>query len=126
MQEYEFMCVRLLQRNTVAKHRNDSNPLNAPPIHSAPYRAGHARQEIEREKVVRTNEAGVAEPAGAVLAPPIVFVPEKDESLRFCVAIHRLNAVTVRDSYLLHCTDEQIDSFEKAKLFAALNVNSRN
>lgn len=42
-------------------------------------------------------------------ASPIVLVPKKDWTLRFCVDYRKVNSVTVRDSYRLQrmyeCTD---------------------
>lgn len=45
------------------------------------------------------QEAGMAKTAVSEWASPVVFVPIKNYSLRFCVDYNRLDAVTVRDSY---------------------------
>ena len=44
--------------------------------------------------------AGVIEPTSAEWESPVVFVPKKDGTMPFCVDYCKLNAVTVRDSYL--------------------------
>ena len=68
--------------------------------------------------------AGVIEPASTELASPVVLVPKKDGSIRFCVDYRRLNAKTAADSYPLPGIDECIDSFGDAAVFTTLDSNS--
>lgn len=59
------------------KHRIDLDPPKAKPIHSAPYRAGPAARQLEREEIDKMLRMGVIEPAQTEWASPIVFVPKK-------------------------------------------------
>lgn len=52
----------------------------------------------------------VIEPAGTMLARPIVFPPKKDGSLRSFAEHYACNEVAVTDIYLLPKTDESNDS----------------
>ena len=51
-----------------------------------------------------------------------MFAPKKDGKLRFCIDYHRLNTLTVKDSYPLPRMDECIDSLGEAKVFSTLDA----
>lgn len=55
--------------------------------------------------------------ANTEYASPIVFVPRKDGTLRFCVGYRTLNAVAERDLYPLPGMDEFIDSLGESRMF---------
>ena len=69
-------------------------------------------------------QAGVIEPSTSAWASPVVLVPKKYMSVRFCVDYRRLNAVTFRDSYPLPRMDNYIDSLEEALVLTTLDCNS--
>lgn len=92
-------------RITVAKHQTIPSPLDAPLIHTAPYRVGLKQSEVEREEIDKFQKAVVAEPEEAKWASLIVFTPIKDGTLSFWLDYRLLNAVTVRESYLISKMD---------------------
>mgnify|MGYP006048027623 FL=1 len=104
-------------------HRIELTP-GASPVHCQPYRAGAKAREQESAEIQRMLQAGVIAPANAEWASPIVMVPKTDGSTRFCVDYRRLNAITVRDSYLLPRMDECIDSLGDARIFSTLDCNA--
>eukprot|EP00171_Calliarthron_tuberculosum_P023404 IDg23404t1 len=65
----------------------------------------------------------VIEAATSEWASPIVIVPKPDGKWRFCVDYRRLNAISLKDSYLLPRMDECIDSLGDAKFFSTLDCN---
>ena len=71
------------------------------PIRSMPYLQGSAMRTKAEAEIRKMRDAGVIEPATSEWASPIVLVPKKDGSLRFCVDYRRLNAKTVLDAYPL-------------------------
>lgn len=60
------------------------------------------------------------EPCQTVWASPVVFVPKKVETLRFCVDYHKVNAVCTRDCCLLPRMCEYIDFLRDAIIFCTL------
>ena len=121
--EFKGMWTGELGKIGATKHRIELKP-DARPIYQAPYRAGPSAREKEKTEIDRMLRAGVIEPATAEWACPVVFVPKKDGTMRFCVDYRRLNAVTVRDSYPLPRMDECIDSLGDATVFTTLDCNS--
>ena len=89
-----------------------------------PYRAGPKAREFEKKEVERMLRDGIIEPSQSNWAAPVVLVPKKEGTLRFCVDYRRLNSVTVRDSYPLPRMDESIDSLGEAKYFTTLDANA--
>ena len=73
----------------------------ARPSQSAPYLAGPKTRELEKEEVRRQLEAGLIEESNSEWAAPVLFAPEKDGELRFCIDYRKLNSMTVKDSYPL-------------------------
>jgi len=73
--------------------------LGTKPIRQQPYRAGHHARDMIRDEVNRMLEAKVVRPSTSERASPVVVVPQKDGSPRFCVDYRRLNAVTKNNSY---------------------------
>ena len=57
-------------------------------------------------------------------ASPIVLVPKKDGSARFCVDYRRLNAGTRKDVYPLPRIDDILDTLGTAKYFTFFDVAS--
>ena len=94
------------------------------PIQSMSYRQGPAMRTRAKAEIRKMRDAGVIEPATSEWASPIVLVPEKDDSLRFCVDYRRLNAKTVPDAYPLPRIDDCLNSLGDAEIFTALDCNA--
>lgn len=114
-----------LKWTTVEKHKIVLNPSDAPPIQSALYLAGPRRRKLKREEVAQMQKSDVADPAVAKWHLPVVFIPKKDESLRFCVGFRRLNAVTACDSYKKAHLDDYIDFFWRSEAVLYLGSQLR-
>ena len=94
------------------------------PIRSLPYRQGPAMRRVAAEQIQEQLDAGVIEPCTSEWASPIVFVPKKDGTLRFCVDYRKLNTKTLADAYPLPRMDDCLDSLGDAAVFSTLDCNS--
>ena len=77
-----------------------------------------------KEMVESMQRQGVIQPSWSPWASPVVLVPKKDGSLRFCVDYRRLNAVTKKDVYPLPRVDDLLSSLGGAKYFTSLELAS--
>jgi len=55
---------------------------------------------------------------------PILFVKQKDGSLRLCVDFHGLNQITKKDQYLLPLISDLLESPSHAKIYKKINLCS--
>uniref|UniRef100_A0A0A9WGS4 RNA-directed DNA polymerase n=2 Tax=Lygus hesperus TaxID=30085 RepID=A0A0A9WGS4_LYGHE len=69
-------------------------------------------------------EQGVIEPSKSPWASPIVLVPKKDGTTRFCIDYRRLNSVTKKDSYALPSIQAMLDTLSGASWFCTLDLKS--
>jgi len=96
----------------------------ARPVRFAPRRAGDTAREAETAEVKRQLEADVIEPTSSEWGFPVMLVPKKDGTLRFCIDYRLLNVVTKKDSYPLPLMDECIDSLGEATILSTLDCNA--
>ena len=67
---------------------------------------------------------GVVKPSTSPWASPVVLVPKKDGSYRFCIDYRRLNSVTRKDVYPLPRIDDILDTLGGMKFFSSLDLAS--
>lgn len=123
LRKHEKMWSGQLGEITVTEHHIDL-VKGARPFKSHPYRAGPKARELEKFEIDKQLKAGVIEPTISEWASPVLFVPKKDGSLRFCIDYRKLNGLTMKDSYPIPRMDECIDSLGEAKIFSTLDANS--
>lgn len=69
-------------------------------------------------------ESGVCSPSNSPWASPIVLVPKKDGSIRFCIDYRKLNSLTVRDVNPLPRIDDCLAALGGNKYFSTLDLVS--
>ena len=94
------------------------------PVKQQPYRTPVVYREKIEKMVNDMQEQGVVKPSNSPWASPIVLVPKKDGSLRFCVDFRRLNAITRKDVYPLPRVEDILDTLGEAKYFTSLDLAS--
>ena len=55
---------------------------------------------------------------------PVLFVPKKDDSLRFCVGYHWLNKRTIQNWYPLPLPEEMMDHLRGSQVFSKIDLRS--
>jgi hypothetical protein len=77
------------------------------------------------ELKVQLNELldkGYICPSSSPWGCPMLFVKKKDQSLRLCVDYRPLNAVTIKNKYLLPCIDILFDQLTGARVFSKVDL----
>ncbi|CAM4532736.1 unnamed protein product [Lepidochelys kempii] len=93
-----------------------------PPIRCSPFRVpGKTAQDLERE-VRDMLDLGVIQPSASPWASPVVLVPKKDGSVRFCVDYRKLSAITVSDAYPMPRPDELLDKLGGARYLTTMDL----
>ena len=104
------------------KHSIDT--CGHPPIKQQPYRSLAIYCERVSEMIDKMREQGVVQPSSSPWASPIVLVPKKDGSQRFCVDYRRLNAITRKDMYPLPQIEDILTALGEAQYFSSLDLAS--
>ena len=69
-------------------------------------------------------KAGVVRESTSPWASPMVYVMKKDGTIGPCVDYRKLNENTLKDAYPLLRIDDSLDSFENAKYYSTLDLQS--
>lgn len=67
---------------------------------------------------------GIVQPSTSAWASPIVLVPKRDKTVRFCVDYRKANDATKRDVYPLPCIDDILDTLGISRYFTTLDLVS--
>ena len=97
---------------------------SARPISSAPYRVSPAERKVIDKEIDTMLRAGVVRPSRSPWGAPVVLVPKKDGSIRFCVDYRKLNRVTKVETYPLPRIDEALRAFQGATCFSVMDMQS--
>jgi len=63
---------------------------DSPPVRQKPYRIPYSQREKVKEELDGMLKAGIIQPSVSPWVSPIVLVPKKDGSIRFCVDYRKL------------------------------------
>jgi hypothetical protein len=91
------------------------------PISKRPYRMPPAELKKQLQELL---DKGFIRPSTSPWGCPALFVKKKDESLRLCVDYRPLNAVTIKNKYLLPRIDVLFDQLVGAKVFSKVDLRS--
>lgn len=90
---------------------------DATPIPQRRFRNLERENTLIAEHVAKMLKGGIIEEGHGAWEFPVVFVREKDGSVRFCIDYRALNAITTRDVYPLPRIDETVDSHDDSAWF---------
>ena len=95
-----------------------------PPIRQRPYRTPWSQKSLVEEHIGSMLEADVIKESASPWASPIVMVPKKDGTKRFCVDYRKLNRVIKQNSYPLPNIDDILTSMHQSTVFSCLDLKS--
>lgn len=82
----------------MAKHLIELAAPDVRPFNSASYRAGAKPRKLEKAKIYKMLCMNLKEPVQSEWAPPVLFTPKKDGSLRLCLSYKKLKGVKLKDA----------------------------
>jgi hypothetical protein len=94
------------------------------PISKRPYRMPPKELAELKNQLQEFLDKWYIRPSSSPWGIPALFVKKKDGSLRMCVDYRPLNAVTIKNKYLLPCIDVLFDQLAGAKVFSKNDLRS--
>ena len=95
------MCLhwKTLNRAILIQHRVDTG--DSPPLKQSVRRVPFVHRARIAKMVEDMEKLGVVRRSTSAWSSPVVLIPKKDGSYRFCVDYRKLNSVTKKDVYPL-------------------------
>lgn len=94
------------------------------PIKQRYYPVSPVVQKHIDEELDKMLALGVVEPSNSGWSSPILLVPKKDGTYRFCVDFRKLNGVTKKDAYPLPYISSILDRLRNARYLSTLDIKS--
>lgn len=108
---------------TVSEHEIVLKP-GTTPIKQRYYPVSPYKQKIMDDELKKMLEMDIIEPSKSSWSSPVLLVPKKDKSYRFCVDYRALNAVTRKDAYPLPYVSAILDRLRGAKYLSSMDIKS--
>ena len=94
------------------------------PIRQQPNCTPIARRDAIKRLVDQMQQQGIVRPSRSPWASPVVLVPKRDDSLRFCVDNRKLNAITSKNVFPLPRIHDILDTLGGTQYFSSLDLAS--
>ncbi|XP_077335224.1 uncharacterized protein LOC143981303 [Lithobates pipiens] len=108
-------------RTHLAVHQVDTGAH--PPIKQSAYRVSLEVLADMKREVEEMLQLGVIQKSHSAWASPVVLVPKKDQTTRFCVDYRKLNAITTADAYPMPRIDELLDRLAAAHYITIMDLS---
>ena len=95
----------------------ETKPISIPPYRMAPTELRELKAQLEE---LLSN--GFIRPSISPWGAPILFVKNKDGSLRLCIDYRQLNRVTIRNQYPLPRIDELFDQLQGSRVYSKIDL----
>ena len=98
--------------------------MTCPPVHRTLYKMSPLEIKEAKKQIESMLEHSFIRPLDAPYSAPVLFVPKKDGSLRFCIEYNWLNKKTVKNKYPLPLPKELFDRLGSARVFNKIDLRS--
>ena len=121
MKQYPDVLSSLPGRTDQKQH--DIKLLTSEPIRTKGYSIPYKTRRVMETEIQDMLDLGVIEPSISPYSSPIVLVPKKDGSVRFCIDFRKLNKVTEFDAEPMPNMEEIINRMSGHKYFTKMDLS---
>ncbi|KAG1936368.1 gag-pol fusion protein [Pimephales promelas] len=107
-------CTNLVRHDVILKE--------ATPARQKSYRIPERLVTVLKDELDIMLSMGVIEPSLSEWCSPIVLVPKKDGTLRFCIDFRQLNSLSKVDPYPMPRIDELVERLGRAKYLSTVDL----
>ena len=118
--KYPDVLTSIPGRTELLEHDIKLSP--AEPVRSKGYPIPYKTREIMESEIDKMIELGVIEPSISPYSSPIVLVPKKDGSVRFCIDFSKLNKVTEFDAEPMQNMEEVINRISGHMFYSQMDL----
>ncbi|GJV14989.1 retrovirus-related pol polyprotein from transposon TNT 1-94 [Tanacetum coccineum] len=93
-------------------------------VAKSPYRLTPSEMEELSGQLKELQDKGFIRPSSSPWGASILFVKEKDGSLRMCIDYKELNKLTIKNRYPLPRIDDLFDQFQGSQYFSKIDLRS--
>lgn len=98
--------------------------LGAAPVARAPYRLAPSEMQELANQLQELSDKGFIRPSSSPWGSPLLFVKNKDGSLRMCIDYRELNKLTIKNRYPLPRIDDLFDQFQGSTYYSKIDLRS--
>ena len=121
IEQYPDVLTGLPGRTDIIRH--NIKLLTTEPVRSKGYPIPYKTREVMETEVQEMLELGVIEPSVSPYSSPVVSVPKKDGSVRFCIDFRKLNKVTEFNAEPMPNMEEGINRLSGHKYFIKIDLS---
>ena len=121
MKQYPDVLSSLPGRTDRIQH--DIKLLTSEPIRTKGYSIPYKMRSVMETEIQDMLDLGLTEPSISPYSSPIVLVPKKDGSVRFCIDFRKLNKVTEFDAEPMPNMEEIINRMSGHKYFTKMDLS---
>ena len=103
--------------------QHDIKLLTSEPIRTKGYSIPYKTRNVMETEIQDMLDLGVIEPSISPYSSPVVLVPKKDGSVRFCIDFRKLNKVTEFDAEPMPNMEEVINKMSGHRFFTKMDLS---